>query len=384
MDNNITERIAIHKVGLFFLENFSWIEREQPISDYGIDMLLKIKDDNKATGVLIALQIKSGKSYFKRKKDNNIIFDKGNPRHLEYWENHSLPVIVILYNPDEDKLYWQSIASRNANIKINEKSWNMQIPLEQKLTLDSKENILEECFNLDGYEIVEETDSSVNRAKRYTLKVIISAKEKYIIKKIIKNIHDKLTVMYDNINVLNIFYYKSIYEVQDGLYFCRTQWNDKNYKYSLNTIRIDETINSIDIEWNRDFEIFNKFHINNDNFISKFKYIKICDEVVEYFNILFEELKDKNFQESKEYILDFEVEILNKWNDRHNKSYQLSAEMFQLKVYKNEIIDTFYDLLIVFQDKKRTESNLKNCLIMYLKDIEKDIELYNREKKFVS
>jgi len=115
----------------------------------------------------------------------------------------------------------------------------------------------------------------------------------------------------------------------------------------------------------------NKFYINNDNFISKFKYIKICDEVVEYFNILFKELKNKDFQELKEYILDFEVEVSNKYNDMSNESYRLSAEIFQLKIYKNNIVDFFYNILIVFLDKARTDSNLKNRLNMYLKNIEK-------------
>ena len=36
------ERIGVHQVALTFLQKFEWIEREQPISDFGIDMHIEI------------------------------------------------------------------------------------------------------------------------------------------------------------------------------------------------------------------------------------------------------------------------------------------------------------------------------------------------------
>jgi len=70
----IIDRIGVHKVGLKFLQDFNWIEREQPISDYGIDMHVEIINEGIPTGQLIALQIKSGDSYFKEMTQETIVY----------------------------------------------------------------------------------------------------------------------------------------------------------------------------------------------------------------------------------------------------------------------------------------------------------------------
>ena len=59
-----TDRIGVSVVQLQ-ISKLGWTFREQPVSDYGIDAHIELVKDNKATGQLIALQIKSGKSWFK-------------------------------------------------------------------------------------------------------------------------------------------------------------------------------------------------------------------------------------------------------------------------------------------------------------------------------
>ena len=66
---NPIERIGVHEVALVFLKAFGWIEREQPISDFGIDMHVEIVQEGRPTGQMIALQIKSGKSFFEEKNN---------------------------------------------------------------------------------------------------------------------------------------------------------------------------------------------------------------------------------------------------------------------------------------------------------------------------
>jgi histone deacetylase complex regulatory component SIN3 len=43
--NSITERISIHKFALCFLERFGWIEREQYVTDQGIDTQVEIVEN---------------------------------------------------------------------------------------------------------------------------------------------------------------------------------------------------------------------------------------------------------------------------------------------------------------------------------------------------
>jgi len=374
MKNSNIERIGVYKVGLFFLEELKWIEREQPISDHGIDMQLEIVEEDKVTGILIGLQIKSGESYLKERKDNNIIYRSNNLRHLEYWENHSLPILIIIHNPKNNKLYWQSIASKNANIVTSPKSWKMTIPLEQKLTSSSKEDILNECFNFDNYQIIEENNISNSLQIKYTAKIIITAKEKYIIKRIIKNVYTKLINEYGDINTLTVWFYKNSYEILNGLPVITAQWNNPKNEKTSNTITIksNDKINNINLEWNSTYQIFNKFHISNDNFISKFKYIKICDEKVNYCISVLETLKTKNLEEFKEYILLEKNNIRNNFNYISDEGYQLSTELNNLKHYRNNIISDIDNILMIVENQ--VISNIK--IDTQIKSIRENIELY--------
>jgi hypothetical protein len=76
------------------------------------------------TGRLIALQIKSGASYFK-KKGSDYVFS-GKLRHLEYWTKHALPVFIVLHNPDNGMTLWQKIERRLMN--ETETGWSISIP----------------------------------------------------------------------------------------------------------------------------------------------------------------------------------------------------------------------------------------------------------------
>ena len=374
MKNSNIERIGVYKVGLFFLEELKWIEREQPISDHGIDMQLEIVEEDKVTGILIGLQIKSGESYLKERKDNNIIYRSNNLRHLEYWENHSLPILIIIHNPKNNKLYWQSIASKNANIVTSPKSCKMTIPLEQELTSSSKEDILNECFNFDNYQIIEENNISNSLQIKYTAKIIITAKEKYIIKRIIKNVYTKLINEYGDINTLTVWFYKNSYEILNGLPVITAQWNNPKNEKTSNTITIksNDKINNINLEWNSTYQIFNKFHISNDNFISKFKYIKICDEKVNYCISVLETLKTKNLEEFKEYILLEKNNIRNNFNYISDEGYQLSTELNNLKHYRNNIISDIDNILMIVENQ--VISNIK--IDTQIKSIRENIELY--------
>lgn len=133
MSTDQTDRAGIHAVGGLFTK-LNWAFREQPTSDFGIDAQAeKLNEDGSAGGKLIALQIKSGASYFRLRGDNYVFY--GEARHRDYWTNHSLPVFLILHNPETGLTLWQRIADH----LIEEKSdgrWAIEIPKGQ--TLDSE------------------------------------------------------------------------------------------------------------------------------------------------------------------------------------------------------------------------------------------------------
>lgn len=131
-DTDNQERIGVHAVGLIVEHELGWIFREQSTSDYGIDALIEERGpDGKPTGKLVALQIKSGPSYFKPKGAGYVYY--GEKRHLRYWANHSLPVFIILHNPETQTTLWQKVD--RGLIEETRAGWSIFIP--QTNTLDA-------------------------------------------------------------------------------------------------------------------------------------------------------------------------------------------------------------------------------------------------------
>jgi len=137
MNKPNNERIGVSKADCFF-SSYGWLFREQSISDHGIDAHVEIVNDDKVTGDLIALQIKSGTSYFSEISDVNIIY-RTDTRHIEYWLNHSLPVILVLYHTQNDVFYWQHIS--NKTVSNTGKNWKVNISTDKKLTESSLEEL---------------------------------------------------------------------------------------------------------------------------------------------------------------------------------------------------------------------------------------------------
>jgi hypothetical protein len=132
-------RIGVNAVEAVFLKEFDWIFREQPIGDFGIDAHIEVKEDERPTGKLIALQIKSGISYFEKSNDEYVF--RGDLRHLDYWTRHSLPVFLILHNPDTGLILWQKIERHLA--KVSDKGWSISISETNILNKASKQYFAE-------------------------------------------------------------------------------------------------------------------------------------------------------------------------------------------------------------------------------------------------
>lgn len=76
------------------------ISREFNVSDHGIDMEIEFKDDShEATGAKIYLQLKSGDSYIRKRKDDGTeIFTIKDERHARYWMAQAFPVLLVIRN----------------------------------------------------------------------------------------------------------------------------------------------------------------------------------------------------------------------------------------------------------------------------------------------
>jgi hypothetical protein len=76
-------------------------------NDLGNDAYVEFIESEEATGSVIATQIKAGRSYFRHDPDHAIVQSDRN--HFEYWHSHSLPIAMIVYDPDSGSAAWLDI-----------------------------------------------------------------------------------------------------------------------------------------------------------------------------------------------------------------------------------------------------------------------------------
>ena len=181
-DNNQIDRQGVVEVNrqvlkadLFFREQFN--------SDIGIDAQIEIKGGEEA-GRLIAVQIKSGLSWFKKEGKNKTGFwyclcD----RHKKLWLEHSLPVIIILHDPKTETCYYELVTEENC-ISTG-KGWKIFIPRNKTLTASSRKDLIEiasPIVALSDLTVELEKDQSYLDIKRISLDVTVHPSKKAITK----------------------------------------------------------------------------------------------------------------------------------------------------------------------------------------------------------
>lgn len=87
--------------------------REQSESDYGIDAHAELILSEKPTGQLLGIQLKSGASWLTERCDTGFVF-RTDKKHVEYWLNHALPVLVCLCDVETRNVYWQVVTPETA------------------------------------------------------------------------------------------------------------------------------------------------------------------------------------------------------------------------------------------------------------------------------
>ena len=108
--------------------------------DYGIDAFIDIiSEEGRLTGKSIAVQVKSGESYFRHKTEFGWKY-YGEMSHLNYYLNIDLPVLIILVDTENRKAY-RVHCDPNETEKHKTK-WSITVPYYQQLTADFKNELL--------------------------------------------------------------------------------------------------------------------------------------------------------------------------------------------------------------------------------------------------
>ena len=90
------------------VDEMGCVWRPTPNDDVGIDGEIELGKEGVATGQIIKVQVKSGRSYVVNPKGPKFDF-LADDDDLQYWEQASIPVILVVYDPEKDEGYWKSI-----------------------------------------------------------------------------------------------------------------------------------------------------------------------------------------------------------------------------------------------------------------------------------
>lgn len=139
---------GVTRTQLAIKEKLRWLFREQPTEDYGIDAHAEVVDGEDVRGRLLALQIKSGESWFRETAPGGWWF-RPDAEHVRYWLNHSLPVVVVLYHPGTKSCHWQLVNRRTLQ-GTPKGGWKLLVPEDQVLDA-SAANPLRQAAEGDPY-----------------------------------------------------------------------------------------------------------------------------------------------------------------------------------------------------------------------------------------
>ncbi len=395
--NSITERIGIHKVALCFLEKFGWIEREQYVADQGIDTQVEIVENGNPTGLLYCLQVKTGKSYINKTKDSITYYPE--KRHVDYWLNHSLPVILVVCDLESDTKYWDFVTRQNV-VKTN-KGWKIDIPPENQLDDDkSIDKIRNFYFSNDNFTIVEsgiDTSHALSRIismkiilKRNTPNIIIEGQLPKLIEGLKRSDYYRSEIVENRFrdqpaDCVWIWFYRNLEQYRNGLPFCTAFWNTPDSKTPTTLSSYDREIDGIHIKYSSS-EL-------PDNIINrrlpKGKYLKIVDRFLSETNHIYAGIteayaryqNDSNMSLLKHETLKYRSQLDGLLSEEYqqNNAPLECADLDQIVQNMYAAIDNIF---IVMDDKNRDNKNIVDCIKMYLNLYAENIEpaKYERNK----
>jgi len=159
-----------------FTDELRWIFRPQPHRDLGIDGIVEVVEEGVSHGELLALQVKSGDSWFREETSEGVIF-RFDEDHYNYWTQYPIPVLVVLHSPTENAAYWEIVNENTA--RNTGKGWKLEIQRANIVSIQNRDKIRQYCdFELQDncYSVTSFKDFSHATAKRYEARVLLNKK----------------------------------------------------------------------------------------------------------------------------------------------------------------------------------------------------------------
>lgn len=144
------------------------IWRENSVKDMGIDGQLEyVNDSGFATGRIVAVQVKSGQSFFTHDDDESWGFYP-EEKHRLYWERFPVPVILVLHKPDTKETFWLDVRQAYRS-GTQDKNVGVSVPKAQEFKITSRTKLFDNA-GLIGEEFAESLDE--------VLKLLVNSRSK--------------------------------------------------------------------------------------------------------------------------------------------------------------------------------------------------------------
>jgi len=144
MSNPLQEDRGLIRVHAACVEMHA-VWRVTPCHDIGIDGQIEFLEhatDVASTGKIVAVQIKSGPSFFKHADGDDFKYYPS-AKHIRYWRALKFPVLLILHNPDTDLTIYADVKTQL------ESDGPIRASKHQTLTGASRDDILAICDRMD-------------------------------------------------------------------------------------------------------------------------------------------------------------------------------------------------------------------------------------------
>lgn len=202
---NLSKKIG--NIGLSILKiivenELGWIFRINHLEDdFGIDAFIDIINElGQVTGKSIALQVKSGKSYFGNKVINGWIY-QDEIKHLNYYLNHDIPIIIILVDIENKKGFW-TLCDASKTTRVNN-NWQIVVPFNQELNTSSKSELIKYVSPIKDYASQLENFWKFNQELAEKERILFRISKEEIIKRDFEPIIFGLKRLEVNINLIS-------------------------------------------------------------------------------------------------------------------------------------------------------------------------------------
>jgi len=320
--------------------------------------------------------------------------------HVDYWLNHSLPVILVVCDLESDTKYWDFV--NRQNVVKTKKGWKIDIPSENQLDDDkSIDKIRNFYFSNDNFTIVESgIDTSHALSRRISMKIVLKRKTPNIIiegqlPKLIEGL--KRSDYYRSEIVESqfrdqpadcvwIWFYRNLEQYRNGLPFCTAFWNHPDSKTPTTLSSYDKEIDGIYIKYSSS-ELPNDI-INRR--LPKGKYLKIVDRFLSETNHIYKHIaeayakyqNDSNMSLLKHETLKYSSKLASMLPEEYQQN-NAPLECADVDRIVQNMYSAIDNIFIVAGDKNRDDKNIIDCIEMSLNIYAENIEPAKYERKKV-